>query len=106
MRYLMGVLVLLTTGCGTTQGDIDRVANTPTPKLCQMYVEANPNWYLLDTISSELNKRNEDCEEYVLADMRRTKINNSNSVKVNTGSGSGGFKPYCPPSKYPIYGCQ
>ena len=27
----------------------------------------------------------------------------STRVKVNTGNS--GFKPYCPPSKYPIYGC-
>lgn len=27
------------------------------------------------------------------------------AVKVNVNNGSSGFKPYCPPSKYPIYGC-
>lgn len=27
------------------------------------------------------------------------------STASNSGSGSSGFKPYCPPSKTPIYGC-
>ena len=28
------------------------------------------------------------------------------AVKVNVNNNSSTFKPYCPPSKYPIYGCQ
>ena len=72
---------LLLAGCGL-QASKDFSA-TPTPKLCMYLAENNEFWPYHDSLNAELNKRGEDCAEYIKDEMRRTEINNSTTVKVN-----------------------
>ena len=78
---LVVITALLLAGCGL-QAAKDFSA-TPTPKLCMYLAENNEFWPYHDSLNAELNKRGEDCAEYIKNEMRRTEINNSTTVKVN-----------------------
>ena len=60
---------------------------TPTPKLCQQLSQEEPNtWGRMSrnyyAVVEELERRDEDCSEYIKRDMSRTSINNSTKVDI------------------------
>ncbi|MDA8620054.1 hypothetical protein N9L28_04745 [Luminiphilus sp.] len=84
MRIAIYLIFFGLVGCANA----DAWQKAPTPKLCQQLAKEEPhpaygnmskNYYL---IVEELEKRDEDCSEYIKREMNRTNINNSTTVKI------------------------
>lgn len=84
MRLISLLLTLSLWGCASAAD----WSNAPTPKLCQQLAKEEPhetyghmskNYY---AIVDELNRRGEDCGEYIKREMNRTRIDNSTTVEV------------------------
>ena len=56
-------------GCGTTPEEYRKM---PTPLLCKEAITTPSQYIFYDELLEELNSRDEDCEEYVKAQMRGT----------------------------------
>jgi len=72
-------LVLALAGCASTNTNF---AERPTPDLCRTMVETKKYKIWYDDLVAELNKRGEDCKEYILADMSRDKNQTTVNQKV------------------------
>ena len=65
----VALVSLWITGCGTTPKEY---RSMPTPLLCKEAITTPSQYIFYDELLEELNNRDEDCEEYVKAQIRGT----------------------------------